>query len=572
MVFWGTGVSSGICMANLLVLAQEIVHVPECPPVEDIGREVNYFRDILKAADEELQELYEIAAAKIGEKDAEIFDAHLSILRDEFSVCLPIEDFIRTERCSAAKAIDKQFKNLIESFSSLDDSLMKERAADAADLKDMLLRLALDMPHKSTMNLKEDVIVLANELSPSDTVRMDLSHVAGIATRFGGGTSHMAIIARTLGIPAVAGLSGWEMVHSGTLAVMDGDKGTLICNPSAEEMSVFKKVKYEYERRERELEPFKHLPSVSADGTKLEICANIGTPDEIENVLTFGAEGIGLFRSEFLFMDRGDIPTEEEQYKAYRSVLCAMGDRPVIIRTLDVGGDKSLPALALQKEDNPFLGYRAIRMCLDRVDIFRPQLRALLRAGVHGNLGIMFPMISGLGELRAAKAHLEEARLELEAEGFAAGNVRVGMMIEVPASAIMAARLAGEVDFFSIGTNDLVQYTLAVERGNAKIEKLYSPYHPAVLRLIAMTAKAAAEHGISCGMCGEAAGDPSLAPVFIGLGVTELSMTPRLIPRIRQIVRSISITECRKIAQEAAELADEKQVKKFLQSNSSQVY
>jgi phosphotransferase system enzyme I (PtsI) len=227
--------------------------------------------------------------------------------------------------------------------------------------------------------------------------------------------------------------------------------------------------------------------------------------------------------------------------------------------------------LAFQKEDNPFLGYRAIRMCLDRADIFRPQLRALLRAGVHGNLGIMFPMISGLGELRAAKTHLEEARLELDAEGIAAGNVRIGMMIEVPASAIMADRLAGEVDFFSIGTNDLVQYALAVERGNAKIEELYSPYHPAVLRLIAMTAKVAAEHGISCGMCGEAAGDHYLAPVFIGLGVTELSMNPRLIPHVRQIVRGISITECRKIAQEAAELADEKQVKQFLQSNSSRV-
>jgi phosphotransferase system enzyme I (PtsI) len=323
-------------------------------------------------------------------------------------------------------------------------------------------------------------------------------------------------------------------------------------------------MKAENDRFERRLEPFRHIPTRTSDGVCVSLCANIGVPSDVENVLVNGAEGVGLFRTEFLFMDRGDMPPEDEQFSAYRQVLSAMGDKPVIIRTLDLGGDKHLSALGLPKEDNPFLGYRAIRVCLERPDIFRPQLRALLRASAYGNLWVMFPMISSLEEYRCAKERLKEARYELQRENVPMGRIKVGIMAEVPSVAITAASFAQEADFFSIGTNDLIQYTLAVERGNARVEKLYSTYHPSVLRLIAMIAKAAVDYGIPVGICGEAAGDSSLTPVFLGMGVTELSMSPRLIPRIRQHISGVSIEECRNIAKRVIELDDMMLIKEYL--------
>jgi len=563
IAFQGTTVSAGICMAKVFVISKKTIQVPNDPAV-DTEVEINKFRSVIKIAVEELHNLYEKTLLEIGKEEAEIFDAHQTFLNDEFSVGGPIEELIREKKYNAAKAIEIQFNSIIEMFASLDDQLMRERASDAADLKNILLHLVLGVP-RGQYTFTADVIILTEDLSPSETVKMDLSHVAGIATRSGGVTSHTAIIANNLGIPAVTGISGWESLElNDTIGILDGDTGILKLSPSEEDILDFRRAKDKNSIFERELEPFRHMQTETLDGRHFEIYANIGTPAEAENALTNGAEGIGLFRSEFLFMDRGDTPSEEEQFSAYRQVLSIMDGKPVIIRTLDVGGDKHLPALGLPKEENPFLGYRAIRVCLDRPNIFKPQLRALLRAGVYGNLYVMFPMISCLEEFRAAKEQIEEARRELQSENIPFGEIKVGLMVEIPSVALMADAFAQEADFFSIGTNDLIQYTTAVERGNAKIEKLYSPYHPAVLKLISMTTKAAANHGIPLGICGEAAGDSRLTPIFLGMGVTELSMSPRLIPRIRKYIHELGMDECRNMARQVLELNDMTQVEEYL--------
>lgn len=551
-------------MAETLILSRQAIQIPDVT-VEDKEKEAVRFRSILEAAGKELEDLYHKAVVKLGPKEGGIFDAQLSILRDEYSTCLPIEEMIRSEACSAARAIEKQFDILIGLFSSLDDQRLKERAADAADLKELMLRHALGLPGQTITVLDKDVIIVADELAPSDTVKMDTAHVVGIVTRAGGVTSHTAIIARTLGIPAVVQLNGWEnLFNSGAPAILDGDKGMLTVFPTEEEIACFLSTKEEQDRRTRELEPYKTMDSIAVSGERFEICANIGTPGEVAGTLAKGADGIGLFRSEFLFMNRGDVPSEGEQFEAYRSVLSAMGNRQVIIRTLDVGGDKDLPAMGLPAEANPFLGYRAIRICLDRPDIFVPQLRAMLRASAYGNLGIMFPMISSIGEFRRAGEILEDTRCKLKNEGVTIGNVTVGIMVEIPAAAVLADQFAEEADFFSIGTNDLTQYTLAAERGNPRVEDLSSPYHPAVLKLISMTAKAAREHGIMCGMCGEAAGDPHLIPIFAGMGVTELSMSPSLILQARKTICSLDMDDCYKAALRVTEMRDIPQVKEFL--------
>lgn len=550
VVLRGTGTSEGAAMAKLLRFTQKKPEIPRTP-AEDPEAELERLGEIFAQAREELKALYQNALEKTGKAEAAIFDAHLTLLEDEYSVYEPISERIRSERNNAAMAISLQFDELAAMFRSLGDELMAERAADAEDLKTLLLRIALGTARQDLSHLDCDVILLAGELTPSDTVRMDAAHVRGIATTLGGVTSHSAIIARTLGIPAVTGISGWETIaQDGTTAILDGTRGTLVIDPEQAQIDAFRSEKAAAEAAELELEAYRCRASATRDGTALELCGNIGTPGEAQTAFSLGADGIGLFRSEFLFMDRKELPTEEEQYLAYRQALEAMQGKPVIVRTLDIGGDKKLPALPLPQEENPFLGYRAIRMTLDRQEIFRPQLRALLRASVHGDLRIMFPMISCMDELRRAKALLEQERNALQQENVPVAPVRVGMMIEIPAAAVLADCFAKEVDFFSIGTNDLIQYTVAAERGNENVAHLYSPSHPAVLRLIAATASAARENGIPCGMCGEAAGDEKLAPAFVGMGVTELSMSPRRIAPMRRLLGTRSMAECEKYAQE----------------------
>ena len=549
MKWQGKGVSEGLAMAQIHLFTPKLPEISR-QPAADAGAEVAKLEATLAAAEEELRGLYETAKEKMGEQEAEIFDAHLTILSDEYSVREPIIQRIREQKQNAAAAITDQFDELAQMFRSLGDELMAERAADAEDLKQQLLRICLGCGRQDLSVLPGDVIVLAEALTPSDTVRMDTAHVKGIATRLGGATAHSAIIARTLGIPAAAGIDGWQTeALNGHMAILDGADGTLTVDPTDEETACYQSRKAQADCEAQALEAFRTSPSQTKDGAALEICANIGTPQEAQRAMEYGADGVGLFRSEFLFMDRDALPTEEEQFEAYRMATQTMAGKPLIIRTLDVGGDKKLPTLELPQEDNPFLGFRAIRMTLSHPEIFRPQLRAILRAAAYGDVRVMFPMIGSMDQLREAKALLREQEQTLQAEGVPTGPVKVGMMVEIPAAAVLAEEFAKEVDFFSIGTNDLTQYTLAVERGNAAVAHLYAPEHPAVLRLIAMTAQAAAERHIPCGMCGEAAGDPKLAPAFVGMGVNELSMSPRRVPAVRKLLSGLTMDECRQAAE-----------------------
>lgn len=549
MKWQGKGVSEGLAMAQIHLFTPKLPEISR-QPAADAEAEVAKLEKTLAAAEEELRGLYETAKEKMGEQEAEIFDAHLTILGDEYSVREPIIQRIREQKQNAAAAITDQFDELAQMFRSLGDELMAERAADAEDLKQQLLRICLGCGRQDLSVLPGDVIVLAEELTPSDTVRMDTAHVKGIATRLGGATAHSAIIARTLGIPAAAGINGWQTeALNGHMAILDGADGTLTVDPTDEETACYQSRKAQADCEAQALEAFRTSPSQTKDGAALEICANIGTPQEAQQAMKYGADGVGLFRSEFLFMDRDALPTEDEQFEAYRTAAQTMAGKPLIIRTLDVGGDKKLPTLELPHEDNPFLGFRAIRMTLSHPEIFRPQLRAILRAAAYGDVRVMFPMIGSMDQLREAKALLREQEQTLQAEGVPTGSVKVGMMVEIPAAAVLAEEFAKEVDFFSIGTNDLTQYTLAVERGNAAVAHLYAPEHPAVLRLIAMTAQAAAERHIPCGMCGEAAGDPKLAPAFVGMGVNELSMSPRRVPAVRKLLSELTMDECRQAAE-----------------------
>lgn len=549
MKWQGKGVSEGLAMAQIHLFTPKLPEISR-QPAADAEAEVAKLEKTLAAAEEELRGLYETAKEKMGEQEAEIFDAHLTILGDEYSVREPIIQRIREQKQNAAAAIEDQFDELAQMFRSLGDELMAERAADAEDLKQQLLRICLGCGRQDLSVLPGDVIVLAEELTPSDTVRMDTAHVKGIATRLGGATAHSAIIARTLGIPAAAGIDGWQTeALNGHMAILDGADGTLTVDPTDEETACYQSRKAQADCEAQALEAFRTCPSQTKDGAALEICANIGTPQEAQQAMKYGADGVGLFRSEFLFMDRDALPTEDEQFEAYRTAAQTMAGKPLIIRTLDVGGDKKLPTLELPHEDNPFLGFRAIRMTLSHPEIFWPQLRAILRAAAYGDVRVMFPMIGSMDQLREAKALLREQEQTLQAEGVPTGPVKVGMMVEIPAAAVLAEEFAKEVDFFSIGTNDLTQYTLAVERGNAAVAHLYAPEHPAVLRLIAMTAQAAAERHIPCGMCGEAAGDPKLAPAFVGMGVNELSMSPRRVPAVRKLLSELTMDECRQAAE-----------------------
>ena len=551
-------------MGHIAVMRKRTLVIPEYVP-EELEAEKTRFRVAHTAAVEETQALLESTKASNGAGQAEILDAQLTLLQDEYSVVEPILEKIGDERCNAAHAADSVLSEIAAMFAQADDEYLSQRAADVKDIRERLLLHILEQERVHFDALPEDTILVAAELTPSDTIRLDLRHIAGIATETGGYYSHTGIITRNLGIPAVSGLEfDLDAIEDGTCAIVDGETGRFTLSPSEAERQVFLREREELARVVSNLEQYRTRKSCTADGVEGCICANIGTPADAMDAMQKGAEGIGLMRSEFLYMDHEGLPDEETQFAAYREVLETMAGRPVIVRTLDIGGDKDLPALALPKEDNPFLGFRAIRLCLQRKDLFRVQLRALLRASVYGNLHIMFPMISSLEELREAKAMLAQAREELLAEGVCVAPVKVGIMIEIPSAALLADCLAKEVDFFSIGTNDLIQYTLAAERGNASVEYLYTPYQPAVLRLIAMAAKAAEDNGIFCGMCGEAAADPALLPVFWGMGIHELSMSAGSITRARMVLASCDDHACRELVHKVLACTSSEQVKQIL--------
>ncbi len=515
----------------------------------------------IAAGRQELEGIRADAAKRMGPKEAAIFEAQLLMLDD------PVLKEGLTEAIQSGKAADEAVREvtarLTATLRNVEDQYLRERAADVEDVARRLLRHLRGMGEERHLRLPEPRIVVTYDLTPSDMAALDPKDVLGVATEVGGPTSHAAILARSLGIPAVMGAEGLlAAVGEGETMVLDGDTGMVLVNVAAE-------VLRDYDRRARQTRAAREdvpvqprLRARTTDGRRVKLAANIAGPQEAKAALAVGADGVGLYRTEFLFMQGDQAPSEQVQYEAYRTVLEPMQGRPVIIRTADIGGDKKIPYLPTSVEANPFLGWRGLRVWLDQPDLFKVQLRALWRAGSHGNLLIMFPMVSVREEVRRAKALLDEARLELLAERqTVASAVKVGVMIEVPSAALIAEELAPEVDFFSIGSNDLIQYTLAVDRVNQKVAGLYQPLHPAVLRLIHATVIAAHRHGKWVGICGEMAGSIEYVPILLGLGLDELSMNPGSVPRVKHLIRNVSYSECRAAADEALKAGSAEEVR-----------
>lgn len=563
-MYTGTSASPGIALGKALIYEQEELII-EKKEINSVKEEINRFDEALQISKKELKEVKQKALEELGEDKAAIFEAHLMVL-DDPELINSTKSKIESENLNAEFAFKTIIDQFIQMFESMDNEYMRERAADIKDVSGRVLRHILGKTVVDLANLEEEVIVVASDLTPSDTATMNKEKVLGFLTDIGGRTSHSAIMARSLEIPAVVGLKDiTKKVNNDDYVVFNGDTGEIIVNPDIETKEKYKKLKNDYENMKRELQQLIGEESISDDGRKVEIAGNIGTPNDIEGLENNDAEGVGLYRTEFLYMNRDKLPTEEEQFESYKKVLESMNPKPVVIRTLDVGGDKNLPYLELEKEMNPFLGYRAIRLCLDKKEIFITQLRALLRASKYGKLRIMFPMISSLEELLEAKEVLENVKKDLDSENIEYSNdIEIGIMIEIPAAAVMSDILAKHVDFFSIGTNDLIQYTTAVDRMNEKIHHLYSFFSPAVLRLIKMTIDNGHKEGIWVGMCGEMAGDQKLIPILLGMGLDEFSMSPISILPARRLIRSLKYEDAKRIADKVVTMGKAEDIENYM--------
>jgi len=564
----GIPASPGVAVGRAYVYKKEIAIVEMKIEDDRIQEELNRFRAALDASRRQLLRIKEKTLRELGEKEAEIFQAQLLMLEDPMFVN-EVENKIRCGK-NAEAAVNEVVKHLVSTFSAIKDEYLKERAFDIQDIGERVIKNLLG--YGDLLKLTQRVVVIAKNLTPSDTARMNIKRVLGFATEVGGATSHTAIIAREYGIPAVVGVANLtEKVKPGELVIVDGNKGLVIIQPHEKTVSEYIKISRENKRRSEELKKFALLPAMTVDGHRIEVAANIGNLNEVKLALIYGAEGVGLLRTEFLYLDRATPPSEEEQFKVYSQIVQSLDGKPIIIRTLDIGGDKPLPYLKMPKELNPFLGWRGIRISLEEPNIFKEQLRAILRASVYGNLKIMFPMISTIEEVKTAKNILNEAKEELRSRCIPfKEDIEVGIMIETPSAALMADALSREVDFFSIGTNDLTQYVMAVDRTNQKISGLYDALHPAVLRLINNTVKSAHKKGKWTGICGELAGDPEAVPILIGLGLDELSVNPPSIPNVKKLIRSISYEEANQLAKKAIKMTSAKDVrnlvKAFMQS------
>jgi phosphotransferase system enzyme I (PtsI) len=562
----GLGVSQGIGIGTAFVIEKKSININRII-VDDTDLEKERLRKALCICKKQLEELYIMTTKKIGEKEAQIFKSHELMIEDETFIS-EVEAKISIEKVNAEFALNEVSNIYIKMFENIKDEYLRERAQDVRDVMTRILKILLGVKKIDYSKMKENSIVVAKDLTSSDTAEFDRTKIVGMITEVGGNTSHVAIMARIMGIPTIVGIEGvLDKIEDDSLILCDGETGEVITNPTKKQINLFKKKK-EYENKIKdELKKQMNLPTITRDGFKVELSSNIGTPNDVSMVLQNDGEGIGLLRSEFIFMNRKCQPTENEQFEEYKEVLVEMGDKPVVIRTLDIGGDKELPYFDIPKEMNPFLGYRAIRLCLGNLDIFKTQLRAILRASMYGNAKIMFPMISTMKELRDAKSLLEESKNELRAEGILfKENIEVGIMIEIPSAAIISDLLAKEVDFFSIGTNDLIQYTMAVDRMNSKLSHLYSQYHPALLRLIKNVIKNGHDAGIWVGMCGEAAGDSKLIPVFIGMGLDEFSMNASSILRSRYIIRNLNKKDMEQIAENTLYMDTAIDVEEYLSS------
>ncbi|MDU5110755.1 MAG: phosphoenolpyruvate--protein phosphotransferase [Clostridium sp.] len=532
----GIAASKGYAIGKVFLQEHEEIVITDAK-VSDIAAEKEVLNKALAQSKVQLEKIRDKALEEIGEHEAQVFEAHLTLLDDpEFTGGMLLE--IESNSINAMKAVESVTNTFVMIFDSMEDEYMKERAADIKDVSKRIISNLAGKGGDAFAITEANTVVVAHDLTPSDTAQLDRSKVTGFLTNIGGRTSHSAIMARTLEIPAIVGLKDiTTSVKNGDMVIVDGIEGICIINPDQSVIDEYTAKREKFLAEQEELKKLISVKTVTKSGRRVEVCGNIGSPADAEAVVANGGDGVGLFRTEFLYMDRDSAPTEEEQFEAYKKVLEIMDGKQVVIRTLDIGGDKTLPYLPLPQEMNPFLGYRAIRLCLDRKDIFKVQIRALLRASVYGNLAVMFPMISGLEEFQAAKEFVDECKAELKAEGKEySEKIQWGIMVEIPAAAVYADELAKHVDFFSIGTNDLIQYTLAADRMSEKVSYLYNPMHPAVLRLIKMTIDGAHKHGKWVGMCGEMAGDESAIPTLVEYGLDEFSMSATSILTAKKII------------------------------------
>ena len=564
-MFKGTNASAGIGIGKAAIIKEtELVIRPE--KVIDGAAEVERFKGALAETIAQTETLAADLATRVGEKEAEIMQGHLMLLNDPM-LTNEIESAITGDNVCSEFAIETVCTMYADMFASMDDELMQQRATDMRDIKVRLQQVLQGVKPVDIAALPEGSVIVAKDLTPSMTAGINPANVAGIVTEMGGRTSHSAILARALEIPAVVAVPGiLGQVEDGAEMIVDGSEGVVLAAPSEEEKAEYTAKREQFLKEKKELEQYIGKPTVTRDGVEIELVANIGNPDDVEKVLQYDGEGVGLFRTEFLFMDRTAMPTEEEQFEAYKKVAIALNGRPVIIRTLDIGGDKEIPYMGLQKDENPFLGYRAIRFCLDRKDdVYRPQLRALLRASAFGQIKIMIPMVTCIEEIREAKALIEEIKKELDEKGIAYNKeIKVGIMVETAAASLMADVFAKEVDFFSIGTNDLTQYTMSVDRGNEKVSYLYSTFNPAVLRSIRNIIKCGREAGIMVGMCGEAASDPMMIPLLLAFGLNEFSMSSSAILKARKMITGYSEAELQAVADKAMSFVSAKEIENFM--------
>ncbi|OGW81120.1 MAG: phosphoenolpyruvate--protein phosphotransferase [Omnitrophica bacterium RIFCSPLOWO2_12_FULL_44_17] len=567
--YHGIPVSPGVAMGKALVLhSEDFFAVPKSQVgTEDIPREVVRFEEALTKTRADLVRIRKNIANKLGHEHSDIFSAHLLILEDR-TLIEDVISKIKEEKVGAEYAFSLIIQRYFRAFSQIQDEYLRERVADIRDVGRRVMQNLLGKEKDSLIGLKEKVIVVAHDLAPTETAMMDREHVIAFVTDIGGPTSHTAIMARSLEIPAVVGLDTVSTdIVTGNQIIVDGHRGILIVEPDLATIENYSQQERRFVQLVSELDKLKSLPAETLDGHRIRLEANIEFPDEIPSVLAHGAEGIGLYRTEYFYMNRRDLPNEQEQYEAYRIVVEKLAPSPVIIRTLDLGGDKFLSFLDMPQEMNPFMGWRAIRFCLSEVEIFKTQLRAILRASVHGNLKVMYPMVSNVQEIRRANEILEQAKQELRNEQIAFDNqIDVGIMIEIPSAAITSDILSKEAKFFSIGTNDLIQYSLAVDRINPKIAYLYEPTHPAIIRLIRQVIENSKAAQIPTSVCGEMAADPGMAVLLLGLGIDELSMSPFALPTVKKAIRSVSFKDAQDFAKKATELTTGEEIKHFVKS------
>ncbi|OAO10683.1 phosphoenolpyruvate--protein phosphotransferase [Staphylococcus cohnii] len=560
----GIAASDGVAIAKAYLLVEPDLSY-DSEKIQDVDAEIAKFQNAIDTSKVELTKIRNNAEKNLGADKAAIFDAHLLVL-DDPELIQPIEDKIKNEQVNAPTALSDVTGQFITIFEAMDNEYMKERAADIRDVSKRVLAhiLGVELPNPSM--IEESVVIIGNDLTPSDTAQLNKEFVQGFVTNIGGRTSHSAIMSRSLEIAAVVGTKSiTQEVKQGDMIIVDGLTGEVIIDPTEDEVIAYQNKRERFFEDKKELQKLRDEETTTVDGVHAELAANIGTPNDLKGVIENGAEGVGLYRTEFLYMGRDEMPTEDEQFEAYKKVLETMEDKRVVVRTLDIGGDKELPYLNLPEEMNPFLGYRAIRLCLDQPEIFRPQLRALLRASVYGKLNIMFPMVATIKEFRDAKALLLEEKENLTNEGIeVSDDIEVGIMVEIPSTAALADVFAKEVDFFSIGTNDLIQYTMAADRMSERVSYLYQPYNPAILRLVQQVINASHKEGKWTGMCGEMAGDETAIPLLLGLGLDEFSMSATSILKARRQIKGLSKNEMEELAQKAINCATSEEVQNLV--------